>query len=138
MINFQIDSSKLLSNLFILILSTHNRYTNFGVFQLYHDSALANSMDVALQMCLAVPTADLAAYLKRLKTYYFFIELVARNHITYMMSLDPVNVANIVGALEEGLLAFDPSVSMQCCQVRLLISFSPRRKINSTLISIRF
>lgn len=39
-------------------------YVNFGVFELYGDRALANALDIALKMTLAVPLADILAYRK--------------------------------------------------------------------------
>lgn len=30
-------------------------YTNFGVFEVYNDNILANSLALALQLCLAIP-----------------------------------------------------------------------------------
>merc|ERR1719261_1582151 len=53
----------------------HGNYTNFGVFELYGDQSLSQSLNLALQMCLSVSFQDLQSYQKPLKSYYFFIEL---------------------------------------------------------------
>ncbi|CAJ1338233.1 unnamed protein product [Effrenium voratum] len=36
----------------------HGNYTNFGVFELYSDNSLSNSMALALRMCLAIPLQE--------------------------------------------------------------------------------
>lgn len=39
-------------------------YVNFGVFELYGDRALADALDIALKLTLAIPLADILAYRK--------------------------------------------------------------------------
>jgi len=90
-------------------------YTNFGVFELYADTSLSSSMAIAWQLCLAIPLAELTAYLKALKPYYFFIELAYRGHMPKVMELEPAMLQQLLLSIEEGLLSFDPSISMQCC-----------------------
>eukprot|EP00927_Polykrikos_kofoidii_P004360 TRINITY_DN11721_c0_g1_i1.p1 TRINITY_DN11721_c0_g1~~TRINITY_DN11721_c0_g1_i1.p1 ORF type:complete len:1091 (-),score=216.08 TRINITY_DN11721_c0_g1_i1:82-3354(-) len=93
----------------------HGGYTNFGVFELYNDPALASSMELALRMCLAIPLPELGAYLKALKPYYFFLELATRGHMAKVMELDVASLTTIMQSIEEGLLSFESGVSMQCC-----------------------
>lgn len=54
-----------------MILNNHfkwaalsGNYCNFGVFELYGDRALADALDIALKMTLAIPLADILAYRK--------------------------------------------------------------------------
>lgn len=93
----------------------HGNYTNFGVFELYNDNSLANSMALALRMCLAIPLQELNAYLKALKPYYYFLELATRSHMSKVVELEPVMLTTLLQSVEEGLLSFEQSVSMQCC-----------------------
>jgi len=93
----------------------HGNYTNFGVFELYGDQSLSQSLQLSLQLCLSIPFNDLQAYLKTLKGYYQFIELATRGHMTHMMMLTPEALSQILNSVEEGLLSFDTGVSMQCC-----------------------
>lgn len=93
----------------------HGNYTNFGVFELYSDNSLSNSMALALRMCLAIPLQELNAYLKALKPYYYFIELATRGHMGKVMELDPALLTTLMVSIEEGLLSFETSVQMQCC-----------------------
>jgi exportin-7 len=39
-------------------------YVNFGVFELYGDRALADSLDISLKMTLSIPLSDVLAYKK--------------------------------------------------------------------------
>merc|ERR1712113_175339 len=93
----------------------HGNYTNFGVFELYSDSSLSNSMQLALRMCLAIPLQELNAYLKALKPYYYFLELATRGHMPKVMDLDSGMFSTLMQSVEEGLLSFETGVSMQCC-----------------------
>jgi len=93
----------------------HGNYTNFGVFELYNDNSLSNSMGLALRMCLAIPLTELNAYLKALKPYYYFFELATRGHMSKVMELEPTNLTTLLQSVEEGLLSFETGVSMQCC-----------------------
>jgi len=93
----------------------HGNYTNFGVFELYSDSSLSNSMALALRMCLAIPLPELNAYLKALKPYYYFLELATRGHMSKCMEQDTAVLTTLMQSVEEGLLSFETGVSMQCC-----------------------
>jgi len=93
----------------------HGNYTNFGVFELYNDCSLSNSMALALRMCLAIPLQELNAYLKALKPYYYFLELATRGHMSKVMELDSATLTTLLTSIEEGLLSFETGVSMQCC-----------------------
>eukprot|EP00418_Pyrodinium_bahamense_P093345 CAMPEP_0179031306 /NCGR_PEP_ID=MMETSP0796-20121207/11003_1 /TAXON_ID=73915 /ORGANISM="Pyrodinium bahamense, Strain pbaha01" /LENGTH=775 /DNA_ID=CAMNT_0020727495 /DNA_START=109 /DNA_END=2437 /DNA_ORIENTATION=+ len=93
----------------------HGNYTNFGVFELYSDSSLSQSMALALRMCLAIPLSELNAYLKALKPYYYFLELATRGHMAKVMEQETGMLTTLMQSVEEGLLSFETGVSMQCC-----------------------
>jgi len=93
----------------------HGGYTNFGVFDLYHDNSLATSMNLSLRMCLAIPLHELAAYAKTFKSYYCFLELATKSHMAKVMELEPAMLAQLLASIEDGLLSFDVGISMQCC-----------------------
>ncbi|CAL1139660.1 unnamed protein product, partial [Cladocopium goreaui] len=95
----------------------HGNYTNFGVFELYSDNSLSNSMALALRMCLAIPLQELNAYLKALKPYYYFVELATRGHMPKVMELDSGTFSQLMQSVEEGLLSFETGVQMQSCAV---------------------
>eukprot|EP00928_Gymnodinium_smaydae_P007847 TRINITY_DN12809_c0_g1_i1.p1 TRINITY_DN12809_c0_g1~~TRINITY_DN12809_c0_g1_i1.p1 ORF type:complete len:1123 (-),score=189.53 TRINITY_DN12809_c0_g1_i1:90-3359(-) len=93
----------------------HGNYANFGVFELYSDNSLSNSMGLALRMCLAIPLQELNAYLKALKPYYYFLELATRSHMSKVIELETPMLTMLLQSVEEGLLSFETGVSMQCC-----------------------
>jgi exportin-7 len=93
----------------------HGNYANFGVFELYSDNSLSNSMALAFRMCLAIPLQELNAYLKALKAYYYFLELATRGHMAKVFELETPMLSTLLQSVEEGLLSFETGVSMQCC-----------------------
>lgn len=91
-------------------------YTNFGVFEVYNDNVLANSLALGLQLCLAIPdegkqkhdfiisiflflnfflslrtlfccSTDLQAYIKALKPFYHFLELTALSFMDHVSGI---------------------------------------------------
>merc|ERR1719382_1216768 len=93
----------------------HGNYTNFGVFELYSDNSLSNSMALSLRLCLAIPLQELSAYLRALTPYYYFLELATRQHMSKVMELEPHMLTTLLQSIEDGLLSFETSVAMQCC-----------------------
>ena len=83
----------------------HGGYTNFGVFELYQDNSLANSMSLALRMCLAIPLEDLMAYPKTLKPYFFFLELASRGHMARVLELDSPLLARLLQVLSRVIVS---------------------------------
>ena len=90
-------------------------YANLGIFELYNDSSLTVSMATALNLCLSIPLNDLAAYLKSLKSFYSFLDLATKSHMSSLLQLGPNRFALILRALEDGMTAFDVAVSLNCC-----------------------
>jgi exportin-7 len=78
-------------------------YVNFGVFALYNDQALQNSLDVSLQMCLQIPLADIIAYVKLSRAYFAFLEILFRNHLDVLSGLDSAVFIQLIQTNEEGL-----------------------------------
>ena len=78
-------------------------YVNFGVFSLYNDQALQNSLDVSLQMCLQIPLTDILAYVKLSRAYFAFIEILFRNHLDVLCGLDSSVFLQLLKTNSEGL-----------------------------------
>eukprot|EP00923_Selenidium_pygospionis_P045719 GHVN01078968.1.p1 GENE.GHVN01078968.1~~GHVN01078968.1.p1 ORF type:complete len:1131 (+),score=105.62 GHVN01078968.1:200-3592(+) len=97
--------------------SLAGNYTNFGVFEVYNDLALANALELALQMCLTIPEQDLQAYLKCLKPYYTYLELATKSFMPYVLKLDNGLVAQLLHSVEDGLCSFYQAVWIQCCNI---------------------
>ncbi|XP_027114232.1 exportin-7 isoform X1 [Coffea eugenioides] len=101
-------------SLTILARALAGNYVNFGVFELYGDRALADALDIALKMTLAIPLADILAYRKLTKAYYAFLEVLFNSHIVFLLNLDTNTFMHIVGSLESGLKGLDGGISSQC------------------------
>jgi exportin-7 len=78
-------------------------YVNFGVFSLYNDQALQNSLDVSLQMCLQIPLSDVLAYVKLSRAYFAFVEILFRNHLDVLSGLDSSVFLQLLKNNSEGL-----------------------------------
>jgi len=78
-------------------------YVNFGVFNLYNDQALQNSLDVSLQMCLQIPIDDVLAYVKLSRAYFSFMEVLFRNHLDVLSGLDSTVFIQLIKTNLEGL-----------------------------------
>ena len=89
-------------------------YVCFGVFGLYNDPALDNSLDVALQMSLSISLEDVIAYPKLSKAYFGFIEILFRNHKKTVFALDTNIFMQLMTAVHEGLQSSDATLSSLC------------------------
>ncbi|KAG9129345.1 hypothetical protein Leryth_016632, partial [Lithospermum erythrorhizon] len=101
-------------SLTILSRALAGNYVNFGVFELYGDRALADALDVALNMILLIPLPDILVYRKLSKAYYAFLEVLFSNHILFILNLDANSFMHIVASLDAGLKALDGGISSQC------------------------
>ena len=89
-------------------------YVCFGVFALYNDPALDNSLDVALQMSLSISLEDIIAYPKLSRAYFGFIEILFRNHKKTAFALDTNIFMQLMTAVHEGLQSSDATLSSLC------------------------
>jgi len=89
-------------------------YVCFGVFSLYNDPALDNALEIALQLALSIPLEHVLAYPKVSKSYYAFIEILFRNHISMALALDTILFMQLMNAIHDGLQASDPTLSSPC------------------------
>uniref|UniRef100_A0A7S4KJ54 Importin N-terminal domain-containing protein n=1 Tax=Guillardia theta TaxID=55529 RepID=A0A7S4KJ54_GUITH len=93
-------------------------YVNFGVFQLYGDSALNNALNIVLQLSLSIPMQDLMAYSKVMRGYFPLQEILCHNHTTYLCLLETPVFLQIMSNIQYGLKWVTPphdmSVSSDC------------------------
>jgi len=89
-------------------------YVCFGVFALYNDPVLDSALDVSLQMILSIPLEDVIAYPKLSKSYFSFVELLFRNHLSTVLSLDTNILLQLMNAVHEGLQSNDATLSSLC------------------------
>jgi exportin-7 len=98
----------------ILTRALAGNYVNFGVFELYGDRALADALDMALKMSLAIPLASIMAFRKVARAYFALLEVLCQNHTTVIVNLDTATFAHLVGSLETGVKSLDVNISSQC------------------------
>ncbi|KAG7356805.1 Importin-beta N-terminal domain containing protein [Nitzschia inconspicua] len=101
-------------SLHVLNSALGGNYVCFGVFELYNDRALENSLDVSLTMALSVPLDDINAYPKLSKAYFSFIEILFRNHKKTIFALDSTVFLQIMTTVHDGLQSSDPTISSFC------------------------
>lgn len=89
-------------------------YVNFAVFDLYGDRALADALDTALRLALAIPLPDILAHKKVAKAYYGLIDVLAHGHAPALAARDGDTVAAVAASLDAGLKSLDAAVSSQC------------------------
>ena len=89
-------------------------YVCFGVFELYNDRALENSLDVALRLALTVPIDDIGSYPKLSKAYFSFIELLFRNHRRTLFAVDTNVFMQIMSTVHDGLQSNDSVIGSLC------------------------
>ena len=101
-------------------------YVNFGIFSLYQDPALQNSLDIALQMCIQIPLSDVMTHVKLSKAYYGCLEVLFRNHLDVLCGLDSSIFLQLVNANHEGLQSSGKyTVNISLHNTPGLIKFSP-------------
>ncbi|KJP89407.1 hypothetical protein AK88_00850 [Plasmodium fragile] len=92
-------------------------FVNFAIFDLYNDDILNNALNLALNLCLVIPTNDLLSYIKHLKPYFSFLDLVTKNFFQRILNLEFQLIADVIHNVKEGLCSFDYTVSMTCCSI---------------------
>ncbi|RHY63002.1 hypothetical protein DYB34_007597 [Aphanomyces astaci] len=98
----------------ILFRALGGNYVNFGVFKLYNDAAWDQALEVCLQLALAIPLDELMTYPKVKTTYFFFLEMLFRNQIVSVVSLESSVFSQLVQSLHEGVNSYDLTIAAQC------------------------
>lgn len=100
--------------LIILTRALSGNFVNFGIFELYGDRALVDALDIAVQMILSIPLADIFAFRKVAAAYFAFLETLLCSHLSFVLSLDKTAFMLLVGSLESGLKDLSEKISSQC------------------------
>lgn len=90
-------------------------YCNFGVFDLYNDTALIDVLKVVLGVVLDIPTADIIQYPKLCRSYFALVENLFLNHMDLIIKFSTPIFLKMVVSLEDGLLLEDMALSSQIC-----------------------
>ncbi|KAI7693184.1 Exportin-7 [Sarcoptes scabiei] len=98
----------------ILNLALGGYYVNFGVFELYGDSALKDSLDTFIKMILSISIADILEYPKLSQSYYLLLDCIAQDHMKFLANLESNVFMYIISSISEGLNSSDV-VCTTCC-----------------------
>jgi exportin-7 len=98
----------------LLTRALSGNYVNFGVFALYGDRALADCLEVTIQMCLHVNLEEILAYPKVARAYFTLMELLMRSHTATIVGLDTRVLRHLCSSLTEGLKSHEVAISSQC------------------------
>lgn len=101
----------------ILTAILSGNYVNYGVFALYNDNSLQNILDISLQICLSIPLHDIMNYIKLNKSYYFFLEVLYKNHLDLLSSLDSSVFLKLLETVLEGLQHSDTFINSSCANI---------------------
>ena len=98
----------------VLMRALSGNYVNFGVFELYGDNALKDSLAVSIQLSLSMPLEEVLTYRKVAKSYFAFVEVLCHSHVSVVAACDAPTFGHIARSLEAGLRSLDVSISSQC------------------------
>lgn len=99
----------------ILKWSLSGAYVNFGVFQLYNDTALNDALEMFIKLLLSFQKTDLLIYSKLSQSYYSLLETLTADHMAFVSMLEPQVFMYILSSISDGLSAVDSVVSTNCC-----------------------
>lgn len=99
----------------ILKWSLSGGYVNFGVFQLYNDTALNDALEMFIKLLLSFQQTDLVIYSKLSQTYYSLLETLTADHMSFISMLEPQVFLYILTTVSDGLSAIDSIISTNCC-----------------------
>ncbi|KAH9161707.1 hypothetical protein LEN26_001316 [Aphanomyces euteiches] len=98
----------------VLFRALGGNYVNFGVFKLYNDVAWDQALEISLQLALSIPLDELMTYPKVKNAYFYFLEILFRNQIVSVVSLDSTIFSQLVQSLHEGVNSYDLAIAAQC------------------------
>jgi exportin-7 len=90
-------------------------YVNFGVFQLYNDTALNDALEIFVKLLLSFQQTDLLIYSKLSQTYYSLLETLTADHMSFISMLEPRVFLYMLSTISDGLSSIDSIISTNCC-----------------------
>jgi exportin-7 len=99
----------------ILKWSLSGSYVNFGVFQLYNDTALNDALEMFIKLLLSFQKNDLLIYSKLSQAYYSLLATLTADPLALGAMLEPQVFMYILSSISDGLSAVDSVISTNCC-----------------------
>ena len=89
-------------------------YVCFGVFSLYNDPALDNSLNTALEVVLSIPIEGMISFPKLSKSAFNFLETLFKSHLSTVLKKDSGTFSRVMTCIHEGLQSSDATLSSTC------------------------
>ena len=100
----------------VLKVGLNGGYCNFGVFQLYNDPALENTLQTFIKMLISISLDQLLQYPKLTAAYFNALEVLCSDHIEFLSPLDHQVIFYILSSLSGGIKSSDTLMCTGCCQ----------------------
>ncbi|KAI9359550.1 armadillo-type protein [Zopfochytrium polystomum] len=99
-------------------------YVQFGVFGLYNDPVLEDTVDIFFRIILDISLEDLISLPKLATAYYTVMDIFCKDRLLKMKELDVSVARYIVLSLAEGIRSPNPSIcSYACNSVEYMCSY---------------
>ncbi|KAI1720846.1 galactoside-binding lectin domain-containing protein [Ditylenchus destructor] len=92
-------------------------YLPFGVFWIYGDNCLNNSLDIAFKLFVRLQEEDLLAYSKISQCLYYWLDIVTRDNMAYVSKLDDDIFLAVLKAVHKGILCIDTTIISSSCTI---------------------
>jgi exportin-7 len=117
-----------------LALALTGDYVDLGAFTLYGDTVVDDVMGAAMQMALAIPTAELLAFHKVAFAFYSLAEALFRQAISLVVAMETSTVVALLQALHHGLAnALQQNLHILCARaIDRFASFLYRTRLRNT------
>ncbi|KAK6009171.1 hypothetical protein OSTOST_25931 [Ostertagia ostertagi] len=90
-------------------------YVPFGVFRLYGDPCLQDSLNMFVKLFMKIPEEDFHSYTKIAQHYYNLLENVVQDNIAFVSNLQPEVFAAILRSVHTGVTSLDAVVITSAC-----------------------
>ncbi|KJH50942.1 hypothetical protein DICVIV_02903 [Dictyocaulus viviparus] len=90
-------------------------YVPFGVFRLYGDPCLQDSLNMFVKLFIKIPEEDFHSYTKIAQHYYNLLENVVQDNIAFVSNLQPEVFAAILRSVHTGVTSLDAVVITSAC-----------------------
>ncbi|KHJ88855.1 hypothetical protein OESDEN_11342 [Oesophagostomum dentatum] len=91
-------------------------YVPFGVFRLYGDPCLQDSLDMFVKLFMKIPEEDFHSYTKIAQHYYNLLENVVQDNIAFVSNLQPEVFAAILRSIHTGVTSLGEHFAVVVCR----------------------
>ncbi|KAK0410878.1 hypothetical protein QR680_005375 [Steinernema hermaphroditum] len=112
----------------IMKMALNGCYIPSGIFDLYGDTCLKESLAVFLKLFMKFRDADFKAYSKISHNFYSLIDALVHDNMPYVSNLDEDVFLALLEAIHQGMVSYDTIVVSSCCtSLDLILDYLFRR-----------